>query len=322
MADSRSARARRPILIDTDPGIDDALAVLFALRDPRLEVVAATSIFGNGPTARTTANLVRLLELADAGDVPIGLGAHAPLVDPPHPYGAVVHGHDALGDVGEAGHAIPDGVAYAVTTIIEAAQAHPGELTVVALGPLTNLALALAVEPRLEQLVGEVVIMGGAHSVAGNISAMGEANIVHDVHAAERVLAASWPTTMITIDVTTQVVMSADYLDELGTAGPHGHFLREVTRFYEDFHREHHELAGVFAHDPVAMMWTVAPELFSMAEGPVTVATSGPAYGQTLVDRRPPTRWQEAWSARTPVRYSTGVDADGLLELFRRTFDD
>lgn len=309
---------RRPVLVDTDPGIDDALALLFALRSPQLDVVACTSIFGNAPTERTTANLARLLEFAEA-PVPMGIGARVPLVDPPHRYASMVHGADALGDAGLAGRTMPDGLGYAVTTIIEAAHAHPGELTVVTLGPLTNLALALAVEPRLEQLVGEVVVMGGAHSVAGNISAMGEANIVHDVHAAERVLAAGWPTTMVTIDVTTQVIMTGAYLDELGELNEQGRYLREVTRFYERFHRDHYGVGGVFAHDPVAMMWAVAPELFDMAEGPVTVATSGPAYGQTLVDRRAPAAWAEPWSARTPVRYSTGVDVDGLLELFRET---
>lgn len=311
--------APRRLLIDTDPGIDDALALLFALRSPQVEVVAATSIFGNADTARCTANLARLLQFAPT-EVPIGVGAYAPLVDPARPYASFVHGDDGLGDCGLAGRTMPNGTDYAASLIVSQVLAHPGELTIVALGPLTNLALALALEPRIESAVAEVVIMGGAYGVNGNVTSAAEANIIHDVHAAERVLAAAWPTTLVSLDVTNTVIMSGAYLNDLALGGgEEAQFLREVSRCYERFHYERHGIDGIVAHDPTALMWAVAPELFRTELGPATVLTAGPAAGQTLIDRRPSVGTPDAWASRSPVRYCTGVDRDGLLELFRST---
>lgn len=320
----RGVAAPRKLLVDTDPGVDDALALLFALRSPDVEVVACTSTFGNASTAACTANLVRLLNFAGRA-IPIGLGAAAPLLDAPRPHAAVVHGADGLGDVGEAGVSLPPAtlaaLPYAANLIVDTVLAHPGEVTLVMLGPLTNLALALALEPRIENLVAEVVIMGGAHSVPGNLTAVGEANIVHDPHAAERVLAASWPTTLVTIDVTGRVVMTGAYLEALAASGgAEGRFLHAVSQCYARFHRERHGLDGIYAHDPVALMAVVAPELFTFGSGPATVITSGAAAGQTLIDRRGGGPVDDSWAARAPVRYSVDVDAPALLELFRSRF--
>ena len=329
------AEAARKIIIDTDPGIDDAFAILFALRSPELDVVACTSVFGNTATEQATSNLHRLLRFATTV-IPVGRGAVAPLVVPARPYAATVHGADGLGDCGEAGstvpsgaaipigHTMPDGTDFerlpaAALLIADTVLRHPGEITIVALGPLTNVALALALEPRIESQVAEVVIMGGSYAAGGNLTAAGEANIVHDPHAAERVFAASWPVTLVGLDVTNAVIMTSSYLDGLARdGGEEGRFLRSVVGHYERFFRAVHgaDHDGVAAHDPTAMMWTVAPQLFSTAQGPATVITEGPAYGQTLIDRRPGSPQREGWTARAPIRYCTAVDSAAALELF------
>ncbi len=321
----------RPIIIDTDPGIDDALAVLFALRSPELEVVAFTSIFGNCSTERSTTNIGRLQRFADVA-APTGVGARRPLFGPGHPPASFVHGEDGLGDCGLAGPwplALPLGDSAdpaiepdvaAATLIIETVRARPGEVTIVALGPLTNLALALALEPRVAELTAEVVIMGGAHGVPGNAGPLAEANIIHDVYAAEQVLAADWPTVLIPLDVTNRVVMTSAYLDRLGAdGGAEGRYLREVTRFYEAFHRRT-GVDGIHAHDPTAMMWLVAPDAFRLDEGPATVAIGGPAHGQTVIDRRGGAARPVEWDDRAPIRYGVDADANLLLEVFRSRF--
>lgn len=311
----------KKILIDTDPGIDDALALLFALRCPHLDVVAATSIFGNCNVDRATRNLGRLLEFADHTP-PIGLGARLPLFGPSHAYATFVHGDDALGDVGRAGDVMPAVAGNAAQLIVETVRAHPGEVTIVALGPLTNLALALAIDPDIVDLVADVVVMGGAVAVPGNAGAVAEANIIHDAYAADRVFAGSWPTTLITLDVTNEVIMSAEYLDDLGrTGGDEGRYLRDVTRFYQDFHRRN-GVTGMRAHDPTAMIWTILPDAFELAEAPATVVTGGIAHGQTIIDRRGQRSRPVDWNDRTPLRHTVGVDADAVLEVFRSALVD
>ncbi len=318
----------RKIIIDTDPGIDDALAILFALRSPELDVVAFTSIFGNCSTERSTTNIARLQRFAET-PAPVGVGARSPLFGPGHPPASFVHGEDGLGDCGLAGQwpapgpldpSPTGGAVAAASLIVDTVLAHPGEVTLVALGPLTNLALALALEPRVADLVAEVVIMGGAHSVHGNAGPLAEANIIHDVYAAEQVFRADWPTVLVPLDVTMRVVMSPAYLDRLGTeGGVEGRYLREVTRFYESFHRRT-GVEGIHAHDPTAVMWLVAPEAFRLDEGPVTVAIGGPAHGQTVIDRRGPAARPVDWGDRSPIRYGIDTDAILLLEVFRSRF--
>jgi uridine nucleosidase len=157
------------VLIDADTGIDDAMAILFALRSPALEVVGITSVFGNTTLENATANALRLVELAGAS-VPVARGAPVPLVREPRPPAAFVHGADGLGEM--AGPP-PRGSASehsAAEFIVAMARRHPGEITLVPVGPLTNIALALALEPRLPLLVKQVVLMGGAALVKGNVS--------------------------------------------------------------------------------------------------------------------------------------------------------
>lgn len=310
----------RKVIIDTDPGIDDALAVLYAFASPDIDVVAMTSIFGNCLTPRATANIGVLQQFSDHV-IPVGVGAHRPLFGAPHPPATFVHGEDGLGDCGRSVaelEAATDG-ALAAQVIIDAVQAERGEITIVALGPLTNVALALAIEPRVADWAKEVVIMGGALGVPGNASPVAEANIIHDPYAAEQVLAASWPTVLVPLDVTMDVLMPPTFLDALGNTGEPGRFLREVTRFYEQFHRAT-GVEGIRAHDPTAMLWLSVPEAFSIDEGPVTVGIGGPANGQTITDLRESAASTVFWADRSPVRYGVSADSALLLDRFLAAF--
>ncbi len=311
----------RKILIDTDPGIDDALAVLYAFACPDIEVVAMTSIFGNCLTPQSTANIAVLQRFADSA-IPVGAGAHRPLFGEPHPPATFVHGEDGLGDCGHGVEPVAAGSLNAAQLMIDTVSADPGNVAIVALGPLTNLALAVAIEPRLTEWTEEVVVMGGAFGVPGNASPVAEANIIHDAYAAEQVLAADWRVVLVPLDVTTQVLMSSTYLDDLGRrGGDRGRFLREVTRFYEEFHVRK-GVDGIHAHDPTAMMYLTEPDAFTFGEGPVTVAIGGPTNGQTVADRRGADARPVAWSDRPSTRYGVTADAPLLLDRFRSPFCD
>jgi uridine nucleosidase len=302
------------ILIDTDPGIDDAMAILFALKSPELEVLALTSVYGNHYVNVTTRNALRLLELAGREDIPVARGASAPLTreyaGPP----TIVHGEDGLGDAGvtaepesEAAHA------RAAQFIVESVMSRPGEITLVPLGPLTNIAMALRLEPRLVKATRRVVLMGGAAFTPGNVSPVAEANIHNDPEAAAIVLRAGWQVVMVGLDVTTQVVMDRSYLAELAaTHAPYAEIIARIVPHYQAFHmREYQTDGSIHTHDPSAIAFLVQPDLFKTIKRRVRVETQGYGTGQVIVDRVG--KWYDGVETTICVQ----VDAPGLVKLFR-----
>jgi uridine nucleosidase len=307
------------IIIDTDPGIDDAMAILLAFQSPELEVVGLTSIFGNVHTSLGTQNALRLAELAGRPAVPVAAGADLPLVVPLDYVADFVHGQDGLGNVNLPA---PQGRPLnqsAAEFIIETVMAQPGQITLVPLGPLTNLALALSLEPRLAQNVAQVVLMGGAATVNGNVTPAAEANIIHDPHAADLVFTAGWPVVMVGLDVTLQTAMSRAYFTELKAADtPFSHFVHDISQFYQAFHRRYLGLDGCHTHDPSAIAYLIDPGLFTTASGPIRVLTEGIATGLTLWDRqRQPWGSENAWVNQPPVKVCLEVDSARLLALFK-----
>jgi uridine nucleosidase len=308
----------KKIIIDTDPGVDDAMAILLALKSPEIEVVGLTTIFGNVYTDQATQNALRLVELAGRPDISVVAGAALPLVAPLDSVADFVHGADGLGNIDlpfPAGRPLDTPAAQ---FIVETVLARPGQITLVPIGPLTNLALALALEPRLPEKVAEVVLMGGAATVNGNVNPAAEANIIHDPHAADVVFNAGWPVTMVGLDVTLQTVMTDDYLGSLiSTGSAAGEFVYDISRFYRDFHHDLFGLAGTHTHDPSAIAYVIDPSLFTVERGPVRVITEGLAAGQTLFDQRQ--QWSEPnlWSDRPAVNVCLGVDSERLLALYR-----
>ncbi len=301
------------ILIDTDPGIDDSMAILFALRSSELEVVGLTAVFGNTDVEITVQNALRLVELEGHAHIPVAEGAGVPLVIPPRSRGKLVHGDDGLGG---ANLPPPRGKPvnlHAASFIIETVLAHPGEITLVPVGPLTNLALAVRLEPRIAPLVKEVVLMGGAAAVRGNASPVAEANIHNDPHAAAIVFGAGWPLTMVGLDVTTQCIMSKDYLADLGRAGTLAtDLIARIIPYYQRVHDHYYGMAGAtFTHDPSAIACVIDRSLFRIERLPMFLETEGYCAGQTISDR------YRQWGDLPEANVCLEVDAPRLRSLFR-----
>lgn len=309
----------KKIIIDTDPGVDDAMAILLALKSPEIELVGLTTIFGNVYTPLATQNALRLVEFAGQPNIPVAHGAELPLLVPLDSVADFVHGIDGFGNVNLP---LPRGQAVAKPAaqfIVETVMAQPGEITLVPIGPLTNLALALALEPRLAENVAEVVVMGGAATVNGNVSPAAEANIINDPHAADRVFTAGWPITMVGLDVTLQTIMTDDYMAALNASGsPTAQFIYSISRFYRDFHYNTHGLAGMHTHDPSAIAYVLDPNLFTTRRGPVRVVTEGIAAGQTLLDRVQNWHQPNPWTGQPAVNVCLGVDSERLLALYQQ----
>lgn len=302
---------RHRILFDTDPGIDDAMALLMLARDPRAELVGISTVFGNAPVDVTTANALALCQRFGI-DVPVASGAARPLVREPRPFPVHIHGQDGLGDVQSRppSQREPE-PREAARFIVDMARRHAGELTLVAVGPLTNLAQALALDPELPRHVQRVVVMGGAFGTlghSGNATPVAEANVYCDPHAADAVFGAAWPVTVVGLDVTHQVLMGSAYLDALGDeGGAQGRYLRDIIRPYERFYRPRTG-GGIFAHDASAVACALDASRFQVRHGALRVVTDGPAMGQTLLS---PHGTQQA---------CIGVDAAGVLADFRACF--
>jgi purine nucleosidase len=308
----------RKILFDTDPGIDDAMALLMLARDPRAELVAITTVFGNAPIELTTANTLALCERFGIG-VPVARGAAVALHGRAARYAAEVHGADAMGHVGLAPARTRRVEAQPAPAFIATqARQHRGALTLVAVGPLTNLALALQHDPQLVDQVAEVVVMGGAFGERGhhgNVTPFAEANIAADPQAAQAVFAARWPVTIVGLDVTHEVLLDTAYLDALGReGGAEGAFIREITRCYEDFYRPRTG-GGIYSHDASAVACALDAAPFTLRRGAVRVVVDGEAAGQTLQATRPAT----GADASAPA-VCIGVDAPRLRAEFRACF--
>ncbi len=277
---------RIPLLIDTDPGVDDALALLMAFDDPRHDVVGLTIAAGNVGLQHTVRNALKLREVAGSVQVPVFAGCDRPLVHQPREDAAHVHGRDGFGDVGypdPAGHAEAE---HAALAILRLSHEHAGRLLLVALGPLTNLALALRLDPTLPQRMARLVVMGGADSAHGNITPVAEFNVGFDPEAAHVVLSgfprfdlADWEATLAHgfLHGTVEQWLAAD--------SPRARFYEAISRqarlWSDDRRGEHWHSA-----DALAMAWALEPEgALELAERPVAVETEGRlTRGLTAVD--------------------------------------
>ncbi|PQV54340.1 nucleoside hydrolase [Paraburkholderia sp. BL21I4N1] len=315
--------SRHKIIYDTDPGVDDAMALVFQARHPEIELLGLTSVFGNA-TIQTTTRNARFLAGRFAPGVPAAQGATAPLKRiAPDPL-AWIHGDNGLGNIVlDMSHGATLDARPAHRFIIDTVRAHPGEVTLVAVGPLTNLALALADDPQFATLVKQVVIMGGAFGtdgVLGNVTPAAEANILGDPDAADIVFGAAWPVAIVGLDVTQRTIMSHDYLASLRErGGAAGQFVWDVSRHYEAFHEESAQLKGIYVHDSSAVAYVLAPHLYTTRSGPVRVLTEGIAVGQTIQKPAAMPVPAPAWDSRPACEVCVGVDVEGMLALYEST---
>lgn len=308
----------RRILIDTDPGIDDAMAILLAFNSPEVKVEALTTVFGNGGTETTTANALRLVEMGGRPDVPVARGAESPLLRPFTGEGWRVHGRNGLGEVELPPPEGQPDVRRAAQLIVDTVMANPGEITLVPLGPLTNIALAVSLEPRIAEQVQEVVLMGGAANAQGNASSVAEANIRNDPEAAYIVFEAPWRVTMVGLDVTRKVIMTPDYIEGLAASGGQfTPFIAKITQHYMDFYRTYVGLDGFHVHDSSALAYVIDPTLFETVSVPVTVETNSPHnFGLTAVD------WRKRPGREPNVNVCIDVDGERLLDLYRQRLSE
>ncbi|WP_375753586.1 nucleoside hydrolase [Vibrio sp. HN007] len=314
---------KKKIILDSDPGIDDAMAILFAEAHPDIELKAITCVYGNATIENATHNALYLKQKYGM-KADVVMGTDKPLVRPPVGPTVVVHGEAGFGDV-KAPEKL-DVVADprpAYQYIIDAVKAEPNEITLVAVGPLTNLALALQAEPEIVNLVKEVVIMGGAfgeNGHRGNVCPFAEANIHDDPHAADMVFGASWPVVIIGLDVTEESFFTKEYLDDLrDDAGEVGQFIWDVSRYYLKFYSEKVGMDGCHVHDPSAIAYVIDPTLFTFREGPVRVITDGPAEGMTIQKFDKRQYMHDEWSIKASQRVGVDVKDKRLLELYRQT---
>jgi inosine-uridine nucleoside N-ribohydrolase len=300
--------AKHAVLIDTDPGIDDAMAIFYALGAPEIDVLALTTVYGNVGIELTTKNALRLLEIAGRTDIPVARGAARPLVRPFDGGAAFVHGADGQGDAGLPAPTARESTVRATELIAETVTSRPGEVTIVTLGPLTNLALLVLERPEVVGLVSGVVAMGGNVHAPGNASPTAEANILNDPEAAEIVLAADWPVTLIGLDVTHRVEMTPADLERIYRIdSPVGHHLRKIVPFYHAFYERHVGSTGIYVHDSTTISWLRHPDAFVTESVPVVVDTSGGvSRGKT---------WpMPAAEGRPAVTVATDADARRVIE--------
>jgi len=314
----------RKVIIDTDTGVDDAMGVVYGLLAPELEVVALTTVFGNMSTDVTTENTLRLLEEVDAPSIPVHRGADKGLLGRPT-FNPEVHGADGVGDAQFERSTIAPAEGHAAIAIIEAAQRFPGEVTFVGLGPLTNLAIALALEPGLTKLLGGVVWMGGVVSTPGNVGPVIEADAAHDPEAAQMVFEAEWsqPLVMVGLDVTDDTLFTAADLERVAAADTAtARYVARIAPFYMRFYEP---LVGQYAcamHSPLATAIAALPELVTASVSAVASVSlaEGVTRGMTVLDRRPGQQsGARTWSTGPRISAVTGVDRARFKSIYLDT---
>lgn len=277
------------VYLDCDPGVDDALALGYLLAYPDVEILLIGTVSGNVSAAEGARNTLDLLQLLGRPGIQVAVGAHDYLASPYVEPAAVVHGDNGLGGVQLPTSAAQPVEQSAAEALVDLVRSRPGEIRVLAIGPLTNLALALDLEPELPRLVRDVVVMGGAALAPGNITAAAEANIYHDPEAAQRVMSADWDVILVPLDATMTQRFTADDIDLLReSALPAAQALGEMVEWYADFYMPKLGARSAVLHDPLAagvLTGEAIPTRMVRAE--VEVDTSwGPARGRTFADLR------------------------------------
>jgi len=302
----------RKIILDVDPGIDDALAMTLALFDPRIEVVAVTAVGGSVSPEQATRNVQTIIETLDPPRWPRVGAATAP--DRPLPAdNAHIYGADGLGNadfpVSQLHHKH-----LSVKVIADELRTAPEEVTIVAMGPLTNIAGAFRRDPSLAAQTGQLMIMGGAFGGGGNVTPAAEFNFFCDPLAARDVLRQPTTMTLIPLDITRQIVMTFADLDRLPSDSTKaGRFLRRILPFMFRTHRQEYGLEGIRLHDTVSLAAVLHPELFTTERMAIDVETQGElTMGATVADRRPLPQW------RHNVYMATKVDAAAVVDVVMR----
>jgi purine nucleosidase len=320
------------LVIDSDCGIDDAVAIWWAAIDPRVELLGITTVWGNVGVEDATVNVCRILHESGRSDVPVAIGASSPWGPAPDLLlSDFIHGADGVADLGYPPAPLQPVDETAVELLLRLVAERPGEITVVTVGPMANIAAVLAADPTWSTRVKRLVVMGGAFVQPGNAMPVGEANIAHDPVAASVALAADWgtPPLLVGLDVTYAATLT---LDEIALARegrtPAARYLAELLAFYQRFGGTFSAPGEFPCHDALATMAAVRPNLVTGPVLPVAVETNGgPAWGMTVADRRQPFFARSGQSQAMPSGFhpaEVGTDVDGgwFRDEVRRLFGD
>lgn len=296
------------IIIDCDPGVDDAAAILLAFGSSEVEILGITAVAGNIPLEKTEANARLICELANRTDIPVLQGCGRPLLYPDRA-GVTVHGKDGLGDIGLPQPASAPAERAAVQFIIDQVRSAPGEVTLAVLGPMTNIAVALSIDPGIAPQIKRIVFMGGAAFCPGNIKERAEFNFYFDPHAAQAVVASGIPMVMFGLDVTRKAIITQERTERLKRVGKIGGIIADMLNAYG--------AGDPCLHDPCVIAYLIEPEIFTGIEGFVEVDCISPlAIGQSVVSVT-----MRELAGRTPnCMVMTEVDHDRLFALLEERY--
>jgi inosine-uridine nucleoside N-ribohydrolase len=315
---------KHKIIFDTDPGIDDAMALLLLARHPDVDLLAITTVFGNGGIETVTRNALFLKDRFGVA-APVAQGADRAIGSNAPPAAA----HHVHGDNGLGGIDIPEKLGATLDPrpahrlIVELVKQHPHEVRILAVGRMTNLALALAEAPEIAGLVKDVVVMGGAfgrNGHWGNVTPVAEANIYGDPVAADIAFGAAWPAAIIGLDVTKEVTMTPGFVEELAATGEDGRFVRDICGHYQRFYRTRDNIEGFFVHDASAVTYALNPEFFATERGQIRVVPDGIAKGQTIIKPEGVNFPPGEWDGRPMQTIAIGVQSGRVLALYRSIF--
>jgi purine nucleosidase len=297
----------KPVILDVDTGIDDALAIAYAINSPEIELIGLTTCFGNGPIEYTTRNTLVVLEQLGKR-VPVYSGADKPLSRPPKKFPTHVHGEDGLGNTVNKAPVTKAESEGAVDYIINQVKQRPNEITIIAVGPLTNLALAFQKDPEIVSLVKEVVIMGGAVFVGGNTTPYSEANIYADPHAAECVFSSGLSVTVVGLDVTMKTLLPNSVLTDWRAANREdSQFFADMTSFYmQAYETFHPSIGGCALHDPLAVGVVIDSSFVKKETWNVKVVLEGEEMGRTVA----------LSEGELKIQVCTQVESDRFLSHF------
>lgn len=301
----------RKIIIDTDPGQDDAVAIMLALSSPEIEVLGITAVAGNVPLALTQLNIRKTCELANRPDIPVYAGAIRPMVRP-LVTAEYVHGKTGLDGPDLPTPTMPLQEKYAVDFIVDTIMSQPDKsVTLCALGPLTNIALAMTREPQIIPRIAEVVLMGGGCFEGGNVTPAAEFNIYVDPHAAHIVFTAGAPITMFPLDVTHKALTTRKRIDAFRALNTNaGTATAELLDFFERFDEEKYGTEGGPLHDPNVIAWLIKPEIYTGRHINVEVETASElTMGMTVAD------WWGVTNRPKNAFFVRDLDADAFYQL-------
>ncbi len=297
------------MLIDADPGIDDIMAISYALKSEKVKLEGVTTVAGNTHIGNATKNALKVLEIINKGYVPVARGISKPILRELKT-ATDVHGEDRFGNLNLTPPKMKESDTHAVDFIIKTIMDNPKKIVLVSLGPLTNIAVALLIEPRLTKYVKEMVIMGGAIKVRGNVTPDAEFNIFTDPEAAKLVFHSGMPITLVGLDVTMNTVLTPDNLAEIEGAGtPISLLIGQISRYYMKFY-EVRRIDGCAMHDPPAVGVAIDKTLVKMEKAYVSVETKGElTLGKTVAnfdrsDRKHPVN----------MEVCLGVDSDRFIQ--------